>query len=110
MMAEADDGGAVVLLCSGGDSTRAVYHALTLAVGRVSVIMEDRVSRWQLLRGRLRRLSVLRIFGQLCFMFVAIPCLRRAARTRIQQLEKELNSTNAIPAEDLLCVRSVNSD
>jgi methionyl-tRNA formyltransferase len=72
----------VVLLATDGDSTRICYQALRTRFADVAVVLEQPISRWQLLRGRLRSAGIVSVAGQLLFMTLALPLLRHAGRAR----------------------------
>jgi folate-dependent phosphoribosylglycinamide formyltransferase PurN len=77
----------VLLLASPGASTDIVAHALA-AEHALTVVVEERVSRLQLLRGRYRKLGPWPVAGQLAFIAVAQPLLARAAARRIDALKR----------------------
>jgi folate-dependent phosphoribosylglycinamide formyltransferase PurN len=97
----------IVLLCSNGDSTRAVYQALKEKFGEIAVIMEEDVPRSLFLKRRLKKLGFVTVFGQLIFMTAVVPILRALSRKRRDELKKEL----IIPEiENLVRIDSVNSE
>lgn len=97
----------IVLLCSDGDSTRAVYRALEDEFGEVVVIMEDDVPRSTFLRRRVKKLGLLPVFGQLLFMLLVVPTLRTASKKRLGELKSELKIADL---EHVVRIDSVNSE
>jgi phosphoribosylglycinamide formyltransferase 1 len=85
MTGEARNAG-VVLLCTDDDISRIVYHALRERFGAVAVVVEEPVSRTQLLRRRTRTLGARVVLGQLLFMGLVTPLLRLGARERIEEI------------------------
>lgn len=97
----------IVLLCSDGDSSRAVYRALKEKFGKVIVIMEEDVPRGAFLKRRLKKLGVVPVFGQILFMTAIVPVLRALSRKRIDELKKQLNAGEI---DDVIHIDSVNSE
>jgi folate-dependent phosphoribosylglycinamide formyltransferase PurN len=52
------------------------------------VILERPLARWELARGRLRKLGWAPVVGQVLFSAVAQPLLARAARARIEEIKR----------------------
>jgi phosphoribosylglycinamide formyltransferase-1 len=75
----------VVLLTSDGLTGRIAASRLAQAFPDLTVIVEQPVSRLALLRGRLRRLGVVQVAGQLGFMLLQ-RVQQRCARKRIAEL------------------------
>lgn len=97
----------IVLLCSNGDSTRAVYRALKEKFGDVTVIMEEDVPRKLFLKRRLKKLGFFPVFGQVLFMAAATPILRLLSQKRLDELKKELKIAEI---ENVVHIDSVNSE
>jgi folate-dependent phosphoribosylglycinamide formyltransferase PurN len=96
----------VVLLCTNGDSTRAVYQALKQEFGDITVIMEDDVPRSLFLKRRLKKLGFFPVLGQLLFMLFVVPILRLIGKKRLDELKSELKIAEI---ENVTRVDSVNS-
>ncbi len=95
------------MLCSNGDSTRAVYQALKKKFGEITVIMEEDVPRNVFLNRRLKKLGFFPVFGQVLFMSAVVPVLRILSRKRSDELKKDLE----IPEiENVIQIDSVNSE
>lgn len=103
--------GRVVLLATDGVSTRIVFNALERAVGVAAVVIEEPVSRSQLLRRRAQKLGWSRVLGQIAFAMAARPLLAREARVRIETIidQASLDRT-PIPADRVQHVQTVNGD
>jgi phosphoribosylglycinamide formyltransferase 1 len=101
--------GPVVVLATDGPSTRIVYHALERELAGVRVVLEQPVSRLKLLRGRLKKLSALEVAGQLLFVSVANPILRREAGGRIEEIKREYGLNDSPITGPVYQVDSVNS-
>jgi folate-dependent phosphoribosylglycinamide formyltransferase PurN len=100
----------IVLLAVAGPSTTAVYHALVQRFGTVHLILEDRVPRRQLLWRRVRRLGPITVLGQLLFMGLVLPVLRRRSAARLREIRAAAGFSDApVPQAHTTCVRSVNS-
>lgn len=72
----------VVLLAGPGDSTDIVANYLAPRVPELVMILEEAPSRMTLARRRARRMGRFRVAGQVVFVVVALPILRRVARQR----------------------------
>ncbi|MCU0687084.1 MAG: formyl transferase [Polyangiaceae bacterium] len=79
----------VVLLAVEGPPTNVVFHALERAFGPVEVVIEEKVPRWQLVRGRYRRLGLWPVLGQLAFLGAVQPALVRRSRARVREILAE---------------------
>jgi len=97
--------GTVVLLAGPGDTTDIVAHRLAPLAGRLEVIVEEPIDRIRLARRRAARLGWLRVVGQILFVTVALPALRRSGLERIRSIVAEAGldpttypSVHAVPS------------
>jgi folate-dependent phosphoribosylglycinamide formyltransferase PurN len=97
----------VVLLAGPGPSTEVVANFLDSRVPELVVIMEDPPSRRQLALRRARRLGWRPVVGQLLFIVVALPMLRRGASRRVNDILRAA-SADETPREPDHRVPSVN--
>lgn len=74
--------GRVVLLAGPGEPTAIVFHYLAARFDDVVVVVEEAVPRVTLARRRARRLGWPTVVGQIAFVTVALPLLRRTSRSR----------------------------
>ncbi|PZS25541.1 MAG: hypothetical protein DLM61_19805 [Pseudonocardiales bacterium] len=81
-------GACVVLLAQDGELTNALYHALSREVPNVHAILEDRIGRVELLRGRARRFGWRVAAGQAAFTVGIVPVLRLTSRARIAEIHQ----------------------
>lgn len=72
----------IVLLAGPGDATNIVCHHLERAFGDVTLVQEHAQSRLVLARRRARRLGWATVAGQVAFVGLAMPILRRIGRRR----------------------------
>ncbi len=100
----------IVLLCSDGDSTRAVFNALRDEFGSVLVIMEEAVSRLEMAKRRARRLGLIPTLGQTLFAATIVPLLAASGRARIREIERKHNLRRGLPDETVVRVNNVNSE
>jgi phosphoribosylglycinamide formyltransferase-1 len=101
----------VVLLAGDGESTRIVFHALERRFPGIRVVMEAPVPRRQLLARRARRLGLRTVAGQILFMGVMLPRLRRAGAARVEEICSEHGlDRSPIPEDRVVRVPSVNAD
>jgi folate-dependent phosphoribosylglycinamide formyltransferase PurN len=100
----------LVLLAGPGESTPIVYNALRSRFDVARVILEQPVSRLELLRRRRRRHGLAKVAGQLLFRGIAVPILRLSARERARQIKRQFGLDDTpIAAERVLAVPSANS-
>src|ERR1043165_5543532 len=94
------------------DTTRIVYHYLCAQGIPVSeVILEDAVSKKDLIRGRIKKLGVLSVIGQLLFILLVNPFLRKSAYGRRNEIKKlHVLDESPIPVDKIVRVKSVNSN
>lgn len=104
------DGGGVVMLATRCPAADVTYHALTAAVGPVTVVLEKRVPRSRLLRRRARRLGLRTVAGQVLFMTMVVPVLERSGRRRCTEI-LEAGGLELAPIPDVhRHVESVNAE
>lgn len=101
-----------VILLAGPDPVGIVtYNFLSRELEVAQVIREQPVSRWGLVRGRLRRYGLFTVLGQILFRVLAVPFLQLASRSRIREIMREASLDDApVPPQKIAEVESVNSD
>ena len=100
----------VLLLAGNGESPKIIYNALASHVKIDHVIVEESVSKFKLLKGRIKRLGYFKVFNQLLFQVFMMRWLQLFSRKRIAVLKNELGLiTKDIPVENIQHVSSVNS-
>jgi len=100
----------IVLLAGEFPSTAILYNYLKPRFPLRAVVIESRPPRLALVRNRLRKLGLAKVFGQLCFRSLAVPILTLSSRSRLRQIEKEFAlDRTPIPAGEITRVDSVNS-
>jgi len=99
----------IILLCGNGLSSRFFYNALSTKVD--CVIMEDPVSRKNLIKNRIKKLGILHVIDQLIFQTIITTFLKRKYRERIEEIvgKNKLNCSK-IPDSKLIRVNSINSE
>lgn len=101
----------IAMLCGDGRSSRIIYNSLT-GIPDTSVecvILEDSPSALSMIRGRVKKLGVAKVFGQLLFMAFN-KLLGKAAAGRVHQLMNDYGISDApFPPEVLNKVDSINS-
>jgi phosphoribosylglycinamide formyltransferase-1 len=89
----------VVLLAGPGDNTEIVANFLAARVPRLVVVMEDPASRLQMARRRARRMGRLAAAGQVLFVALVLPALRRRGTERREAILRaaSVDSTPRVP-------------
>lgn len=100
----------IVLLAVPGWPTWAIHSALAAEFGEVPIVLEQPVSRAQLLRRRAVRLGRGAALGQALFMATSVPLLRRSSRRRVDAIVAETGLQMGPPTGPVLHVDSVNDD
>lgn len=96
----------IALVCSDCPTARVFYNYFPEIR---TVVMERPQSRKSLIRGRIKRLGLARVTGQLAFQSLIPPLLRRLSRARIQQLQQQYAlNCDSIPEQKLHRLDSVN--
>jgi folate-dependent phosphoribosylglycinamide formyltransferase PurN len=101
---------AVVLLGDRSAETASVAHALSTHLGdraRLTVVLEKSPSRFALARRRARRLGWWTVAGQVAFVGLVMPLLRRGGQQRARQLAAD-NDLDLSPVQHPVLVGSVN--
>lgn len=99
----------ILLLGVDCDFTNMIYHALKKLYPDIEVIIEEPVSKGKLIRGRIKKIGVFKVLGQLIFQVGIYPFLKRRSEARIKEiLQKGGMSTEPIPLEVLQNIGSAN--
>jgi folate-dependent phosphoribosylglycinamide formyltransferase PurN len=100
----------VVLLCSPGFSSQAVFGALRSRFPSLAVIVEEPVSSIALARRRVKRLGVSKVLGQIAFVMLAQRMLELLSRRRLAAIGADMEVPPAAELQRAACtVRSANS-
>ncbi|WP_272010737.1 formyl transferase [Roseovarius sp. ZX-A-9] len=101
----------VILATSGTPTDILVNYLDDSGLQPIAVLIEPAQSRTALLRGRARRLGWRAVVGQVLFMALVLPVLRRRADKRLASLRK-IHSLRAdpLPESRVTSINSVNSD
>jgi len=101
----------IVFLASDCESSRWVYNALIKNFQFAAVIIEQPVSKKKLIKGRIKKIGILQVTGQILFSALIVPWLKKKAIARKKELLELYQLDNSrISHNNLLAVRSVNDD
>ncbi|MBA4184555.1 MAG: formyl transferase [Acidobacteria bacterium] len=100
----------IVLLCSDGDSTRAIGNALQKKFGAIKVVMEKPMSRLEMAKKRTKKIGFIKVTGQILFVALIVPLLSRFSRQRFAEIEAANNLANDWAETDIIEIDSVNSE
>ncbi|GAL83794.1 formyl transferase domain-containing protein [Sporocytophaga myxococcoides] len=91
------------------DFTKMIYHALKKAYPNIEVIFEEPVSKGKLIRGRIKKLGVFKVLGQLIFQIGIYPFLKMRSEARIKTILQTTGlSSEPIPLEVVHKIESAN--
>lgn len=92
----------VVMLVTDGASSRVIYHELKTECEIIAVVVEEKVSHKVLLKNRLKKIGILKVFGQICFKIFNI-FLNKLSQNRINEIIR-LNNLNLSPIDSNIIV------
>jgi len=99
----------ILLLGGENPTTWIVYNELVARFGLFPALVEKPISRWSLIRNRMRKLGFVPVLSQVAFAFGIRPFVRRKAAPRIKYLKRLHGLEAARPVSDLIFnVDSVN--
>jgi folate-dependent phosphoribosylglycinamide formyltransferase PurN len=101
----------IVFLASDCESSRWVYNALINDFTFEAVIIESPIGKLTLVKRRLKKMGVLKVFGQVIFSSLVVPFLKLKAKERKAELVHiyQLNN-NEFSKSTTFRVHSVNDD
>lgn len=100
----------VVLATQGSHTDTMVNYLDDAGFAPVSVLIEPAQSKRAMLKARARRLGWVSVAGQLCFMVLVPPVLRRVSGGRLAEVRKSLNlRDDPLPQNRMTAISSVNA-
>lgn len=102
----------IILLAVEGDTTwMLINHLRREGISITHIVLENPISKVQLVKRRVKKLGMATVFGQLVFQLGIVPMLRHLARKRIQEILKEYHCyTNPPASVAVKQVTSVNNE
>ncbi len=99
----------IILLAVDCDFTNMIYHALKKSYPNIEVILEKPVSKGKLIRGRIKKIGLFKVLGQLIFQVGIYPFLKSKSESRIKAiLHKAGLSSEPIPLKLVQKIGSAN--
>jgi len=101
----------IVFLASDCESSRWVYNAVIKNFEVAAAIIETPVSKKMLIKGRVKRIGIIKVLGQVMFSLLIVPFLKIKAKKRKAELlqQYQLDDTDFMPVKTHR-VSSVNDD
>ena len=100
----------IIILGRQTEATRILYNSLSISHNVHYVIVEHKEPSLYFIKRRIKKLGLLRVFDQLLFIVFYAKLLNLYSRRRIDEILNENDIlVNAIPAEKIVSVNSVNS-
>jgi len=100
----------IILLGGVKPFTKFTYNYLIREFDIDTVILEEPVSKYLLLKGRLKRLGWSEVLGQVLFQAMVVPFLGILSQRRLEEIKRHSELDDAvIPEEKIIRVASLNS-
>ena len=101
----------ITLVCTDCDYTRILYHGLKNDFNISRIIIEEPVSKKQLIKRRIKRLGLMTVIGQLIFQAGLVPLLRMRSRIKVNKILQSAGlNRSPMPEEKITHVSSVNGE
>jgi folate-dependent phosphoribosylglycinamide formyltransferase PurN len=101
----------IVILAGSGKSTNIVYNALSKDFDIEKVIIEEPIPRIEFIKRRIKRLGLIRVFGQILFELMVVPYLNVISYKRMQEIKKQYGLCDKpVDESKTIRVKSVNAD
>ena len=101
----------IVILALECDATNALINSFPKEYSLSGIIYEQPISKSLLIKNRIKKCGFLNVLGQLLFMTIVPPVLKRTSRKRIKKILAENNiDISPVNKRDVIHVDSANSD
>ena len=101
----------IVFLASDCESSRWVYNALKTDFVIAAAIIEQPISKKKLIKGRLKKIGLVKVSGQILFSALIVPLLKAKSTRRKNKLITRYNlDSKEFDASQILRANSVNDD
>lgn len=101
----------IIMICGAGDQSNYVYNNVMKEFDVSKVFIVGDGSRKEFLKQRIKRLGIVKVIGQIMFVFYTKVYLQKRSEKRIEEIRKEHNLDDAeIPLEKVEYIDSVNGD
>jgi len=98
------------MLAKESESSKFMYNAINEEYEIANIIYETSVSKSKLLKRRIKKLGILRVFGQIVFQIIIVRLLKKSSKKRVKGVIKECNfNTKEIENDKIINVDSVNN-
>ena len=98
----------LIIIGTDSESTNIAFHFLKDIATIEAVIIEKKINKKALIKGRIKKCGLLNTFGQIFFIVFVIPLLKLISQKRRIEILKKYNlNTKPIPSK--IVVESVNS-
>lgn len=101
----------IILLATDCDTTHILYNFLITHFDINKVVLENSISKKTLIKRRIKKLGFLKVVGQLAFIILVLPFIKRSSKQRKKEITDKYSLQFArIPEEKIKRIKSVNSD
>ncbi|MFK7900086.1 MAG: formyl transferase [Cyclobacteriaceae bacterium] len=99
----------IIILAQESLSTNCFYNSISEEYTISSVVLEQSVSKWIIIRKRIKKLGLFKTIGQLFFIVCIVPLIKKRAKNRITAIFNTYSfNSSTIPSNIVLHVNSVN--
>jgi folate-dependent phosphoribosylglycinamide formyltransferase PurN len=101
----------IILLAADCESSRWVYNALKGVVDIEDVILEQPISKIELVKRRIKKIGLLPVIGQVLFSMLVVPVLKiRSKKRKAYLADKYRLNNNSIDSDKTYRINSVNEE
>lgn len=100
----------IVILGTDCDSTWIVANFLHQYFEISAILIEEKVSKFKLIKNRIKKLGYLKVFGQLCFQIFLYPIICKLSQKRIAQIcqSNNLDVKHDKLSDKIIHIKSIN--
>ena len=100
----------IVMVAGNHESTRILYNSLKKKFTIKKVIIENHIPMGRYFKRRMKTLGVINVIGQILFLLILVPILKRINTNRLSEIKKKYNlNDEPIDKSKIINLKSINS-
>ena len=100
----------IVMVAGNHESTRILYNSLKKKFTIKKVIIENHIPMGRYFKRRMKTLGVINVIGQILFLLILAPLLKRINKSRLLEIKKKYNlNDEPIDKSKIINLKSINS-